>query len=289
MSKKLTTEKWVEKAQLVHGDKYDYTDTIYINSSTKLSIICEEHGEFEQYPANHLNTNGCPKCGRITAVSKYVLYTKEEILETAKAYMDRGEFQRKAPNFYMASVNRGFYEEACAHMNTSYNKVKTTKQFKIELYNLVENEYDILEDYVNRHTKIKFKHNLCGNIYTATPGDFLQGHRCPNCVTSGFNQSKPAVLYYLEVQVDNVIAYKIGITNLSVEKRYSLAELSCIKTLFEISYEIGQDAYNKEQEILKEFSEFKYNGPKLLNRGNTELFIKDITKHEKFNNIIQAY
>ena len=82
---------------------------------------------------------------------------------------------------------------------------------------------------------------------------------------------------------------KIGITNLSVKERYSLVEMSCITILFEISYDLGKDAYSKEQEILKEFSAFKYRGKHLLNRGNTELFIEDITKNEKFNSIIQSY
>lgn len=288
MSKKLTTEEWIKKAIEAHGDKYDYTETVYINASTKLSIICPEHGHFKQYPANHLNTKGCYTCGRKTAISKYVLHTKEEILEAAKSCSDRGEFQSKYPKLYMASVNRGLYEEACTHMKDSYNKLKTTEKFKMELYNLVENDYSVLEDYINRHTKIKFKHNVCGNVYEVTPGTFLRGSRCPTCATYGFNPIKPATLYYLEVQANGITAYKIGITNLSVEKRYSLTELSCIRVLFEISYKVGQEAYDIEQSILKEFSEFKYKGPKLLNRGNTELFMKDITKNEKFNSIVQT-
>lgn len=288
MSKKITTEEWIKKAIEAHGDKYDYTETVYINSSTKLSIICPEHGHFKQYPANHLNSKGCYTCGRKTAISKYVLYTKEEILEAAKSCSDRGEFQRKYPKLYMASVNRGLYEEACTNMKDSYNKVKTTEKFKMEVYNLVENDYDVLGDYVNRHTKIKFKHNVCGNVYEVTPAVFLRGRRCPNCATYGFNPTKPATLYYLEVQVNGITAYKIGITNLSVEERYSLTELSCIRVLFEISYKVGQEAYDIEQSILKEFSEFKYKGPKLLNSGNTELFMKDITKNEKFNSIVQT-
>lgn len=287
MSKKLTTEEWIEKAKGVHGNKYIYTDTVYVNSSTKLSIICKEHGKFNQYPANHLSTNGCPKCGRKTAVSKYALYTKEEILKSAKVYKDRGEFQRKSPNFYMASVNRGFYEEACLHMEDAYNKLKTHEQFQIEIYSLVEGDYTILESYINRHTKIKFKHNICGHTYTTTPGDFLQGKRCPNCTSSGFNPNKPAILYYLKVCVNNIETYKIGITNLTVSKRYSLTELSCITILFEHNYEFGKDAYFMEQKLLKEFADLKYKGPNLLNKGNTELFIKDITKYEKFNHIIQ--
>jgi len=61
-NKKLTTEEFIEKAKLIHGNKYDYSITEYIKQSKKIKIICNIHGEFEQNPNNHLNNNGCPKC-----------------------------------------------------------------------------------------------------------------------------------------------------------------------------------------------------------------------------------
>ena len=61
MGKKLTQEEFIEKAKLKHGDKYDYSDTFYINANTKVRIICNEHGKFEQRAYSHL-TKGCIKC-----------------------------------------------------------------------------------------------------------------------------------------------------------------------------------------------------------------------------------
>lgn len=46
----------------IHGDKYDYSKTNYNGSHKKVCIICPEHGEFWQTPANHLQGQGCPKC-----------------------------------------------------------------------------------------------------------------------------------------------------------------------------------------------------------------------------------
>lgn len=57
-----TTEEWVERAKAVHGNKYNYSKSKYINSITKICVICPEHGEFYVFPNNHLNGNGCPKC-----------------------------------------------------------------------------------------------------------------------------------------------------------------------------------------------------------------------------------
>jgi very-short-patch-repair endonuclease len=54
MSVKLTTEQFIQKAKLLHGDKYDYSLTTYINSQTKVKIICKNRGTFEQRPNDHL-------------------------------------------------------------------------------------------------------------------------------------------------------------------------------------------------------------------------------------------
>ena len=66
MTKKLTKKQFVQKANEKHGgDKYDYREFIYINSSTKGKIMCQEHGTFLQTPSNHLRGKGCPKCGNL--------------------------------------------------------------------------------------------------------------------------------------------------------------------------------------------------------------------------------
>ena len=54
MAQKLTIEKFIEKAKLVHGDKYDYSKVDYINAKTPIIIICPEHGEFIKTPDKHL-------------------------------------------------------------------------------------------------------------------------------------------------------------------------------------------------------------------------------------------
>ena len=46
MSKKKTTEEFVEESKKVHGNKYDYSKVNYINNRTKICIVCPEHGEF---------------------------------------------------------------------------------------------------------------------------------------------------------------------------------------------------------------------------------------------------
>ena len=71
-----TINNWIKKAEEIHKEKYDYYETIYVNSTTKVKIICKIHGLFEQIPYRHLKTNQCcPKCqikskGTIKVISK---------------------------------------------------------------------------------------------------------------------------------------------------------------------------------------------------------------------------
>ncbi|MHA1815314.1 MAG: hypothetical protein ACTSX1_04860 [Candidatus Heimdallarchaeaceae archaeon] len=62
MSRKLTNQEFVSRAEEVHKNKYDYTFSNYKNYNTKVKILCQEHGIFEQAPINHLRGRGCKQC-----------------------------------------------------------------------------------------------------------------------------------------------------------------------------------------------------------------------------------
>ena len=68
LSKRLLKNEFIDKANLIHKDKYDYSIVEYINAHKPVRIICPIHGEFEQRPNNHLyDFNGCPNCGHNTS------------------------------------------------------------------------------------------------------------------------------------------------------------------------------------------------------------------------------
>lgn len=57
-----TTSDFITMARAVHGDKYDYSKSVYKDSHEKIEIICPKHGSFWQAPFNHIQGHGCPKC-----------------------------------------------------------------------------------------------------------------------------------------------------------------------------------------------------------------------------------
>lgn len=64
LRKRLSDETFIKNSIAKHGERYDYTDTVYVNARTKLLIRCVEHGNFYQLPNHHMKGNGCPECGK---------------------------------------------------------------------------------------------------------------------------------------------------------------------------------------------------------------------------------
>lgn len=58
-----TLQNFIKDAINVHGNRYDYSQSEYINAHTQIQIICPDHGPFLITPANHiLKQQGCNIC-----------------------------------------------------------------------------------------------------------------------------------------------------------------------------------------------------------------------------------
>ena len=77
LKRRATKEDFIKKAKQIHGDKYDYSKVEYVDSKTKVCVICPEHGEFWQSPSNHLRHNGCPLCNESKLESTIKLFLEE--------------------------------------------------------------------------------------------------------------------------------------------------------------------------------------------------------------------
>jgi hypothetical protein len=84
-SKRLTIQQFIDKAKLLHGEKFDYSQTVYKNATTKLTIICKIHGEQTMLPHHHTNNKsyGCAMCGK-QAINRNKILTQEEFLNRVK-------------------------------------------------------------------------------------------------------------------------------------------------------------------------------------------------------------
>jgi hypothetical protein len=144
----LTKEQFIEKANKIHNNKYDYTFVNYIGCFIKIKIKCPKHGLYEQTPHNHLCGKGCPKCSHLTSKAQ------KEIYETIKQYESNIELNNKTiirpyeldiylPNQKLAIEYNGIYYHSSKFLNkhNHYKKFINCKNNNIKLIQIFENEW----------------------------------------------------------------------------------------------------------------------------------------------------
>lgn len=77
-TKKITTEEFIARAKIVHGDKYDYSKTVYTKAIEGTIVTCSIHGDFIISARKHINGQGCLKCNNMFRP------TTEEFIEKAE-------------------------------------------------------------------------------------------------------------------------------------------------------------------------------------------------------------
>lgn len=191
IKKKLTTEEFIDKCKLKHGNLYDYSLVNYINATTKVKIICKKHGIFEQNPKNHSCTGyGCPKC---TNKNK----TKNEIINdfniTHNYEYDYSLMNYKKSNIKIKIIcsKHGIFEQTpnghlsgtkCPKCSNVY--VPTTEEFISKVKLIHNNVYDYsLVKYENNRTPIRIICSKHGE-FLQRPANHLNGQGCQKCSES---------------------------------------------------------------------------------------------------------
>lgn len=89
----ITYENFINRAVALHGDKYDYSRVKIVGSNVKTTIICKEHGPWEQMVGNHLAGHGCEKCAGVSKISK-----EDFILRARKIHGDKYDYSKSIIN-----------------------------------------------------------------------------------------------------------------------------------------------------------------------------------------------
>jgi hypothetical protein len=208
----MMTDKFIEKAQEVHKNKYDYSKVNYINCDTKVKIKCLTHDYFfEQIPYNHINKKaGCPKCA-VEYRSSLQRKTSEQFICEAKETHGDDKFnyaETKYTNYNTKitiicnTCKNKFQTNPSTHLkgnggcrvcyanNLSKNMTKTQTQFVEEAKKIHEDKYDYsLVDYIDSQTNIDIICKIHGK-FKQTPNNHLRGKGCKKCATKKISENQ---------------------------------------------------------------------------------------------------
>ena len=166
--KKYNTDAFIKDARKIHGDKYDYSKVEYVNATTKVCIICPEHGEFWQTPNMHLNASqGCPKCAKNHSI------TQEEFMKAIeKSFLEKlpeGTNQDRAMDnltveelfdIFSSIERESDKEEQSSEQglnSTKLERLETEQENLINVYNNSKEALEQLKENKLQHSKGKIE------------------------------------------------------------------------------------------------------------------------------------
>lgn len=200
MKKSKTNEQFVDQAKNVHGNKYIYDKTNYVNKRSKVCITCPKHGDFWQNAQSHLNGCGCKECmkerfrmtydvflSRANNIHNnkydYSLITKENF-KGATSLIEiicpiHGVFRQKVENHL-----HGQGCKKCADNLLSVYKSDTKDEFIKKAKAVHDDKYDYIKvKYINQGTNVCIICKKHGEFWQR-PNHHLSGVGCPSCKSS---------------------------------------------------------------------------------------------------------
>ena len=277
MREKFTLEEFIERANKIHVNKYDYSKTEYVNVKTKICVICPIHGEFFITPNHHLHGVGCPKCaGRYKTTEDIVKEFKE--IHGDKYDYSKVKYVNATTKVCIICPKHGeFWQRPSDHLSgygcphCKGKAKRTTKWFIEKAKETHGNKYDYsMVEYKGCRTPIKILCPIHGEFWQV-PYKHLQGRGCPYC-----NES------HLEKEVRNALdrnkiryVYQCNKSNLNWLKLQSLdfylpeykiaIECQGLQHYAPIEYFGGEEKFSYTKELDRKKKKLcKENGIKLL-------------------------
>jgi len=281
------TKEFVEKAILVHGNKYRYDKTIYQHSMQPLIITCAIHGDFSIRPNNHLSSKqGCQKCSK-----RYKPSTNEFISQAKAIHGSKYDYthviyvNNKTPIELICFDHGSFFPlprdfihkksgcPACANKKRGAYHKKDTNWFIETAQTIHGDKYDYTRVVYQRyHNKVEILCPEHGLFYQTAGGHISQKQGCPTCSVKNYQggygkkrfenfpdlKTKNGKLYVVQCYNLEESFIKIGITQFEINHRLNKGRLpydyNVIHTFDDQMYRL----FLLEQQIKKQFKTFKY-------------------------------
>ena len=186
--KKFDTNVFIKKSKEVHGNKYDYSLTNYINSHDRVKIICSKHGVFEQMPYHHLNGNGCSVCARNKKSSNEDFIKKSIQIHDNKYDYSLVNYINQYTKIKIICPKHGIFEQIPKdHLNKCgcpkcVGRTIKFDDLKDEFISIHGDKYEYFEDsFVGKSFKMKIRCKLHDYIFYQYVDNHLKGWGCPKC------------------------------------------------------------------------------------------------------------
>jgi hypothetical protein len=190
---------FIQEAVVIHGDKYDYSQSTYLGAKEYIDIACPKHGIFQQTPDSHINgKSGCPICASEHATERDLLSEVEvasRIFKASKGTVsvvtgsykgmnskcifecsEHGVFER-----FTNSAMKGIHPCTKCSGGKKFAYGYTTREFEEKIHELISNEITFKPfEYQGKYTRITF---ICPEHgeFIKSAEDIQRRPNCPRC------------------------------------------------------------------------------------------------------------
>ena len=189
MPKRLTSEDFVRRSKVIHGDVYDYSDVQYSTTHIPVEIGCRTHGKFLQLPESHLRGCGCPKCANVYSMTPTEFVDKATKIHHGKFDYSKTKFENVKSNvLIICPIHGEFVQMAKTHLEGAGclqckydNQRLGLEEFINRSSKIHQSRYDYTNvKYVDNHTNVSIICPIHGE-FTQQPRTHMKGHGCPHC------------------------------------------------------------------------------------------------------------
>ena len=190
MAKQLTQIEIIARANKEHSNKYDYSKVIYLDSKTKIEIICPEHGSFWQNPVHHYSRRqGCPKCagGRVKMTCANFVERSNKIHNNVYDYTLVYQVSSRLKVDIVCKEHGVFQQRCDQHLEGTgcpkcASKIGTLDKFMLGAFNKFGDQFDYSQvKFVSNSVKVQI---ICPEhgVFTQTPYNHLNSaYGCKKC------------------------------------------------------------------------------------------------------------
>jgi very-short-patch-repair endonuclease len=184
------TELFISKANKIHKNRYDYSKVNYINAKTKITIICREHGDFQQTPSNHLSNYNCQKCAKNYQLDTNSFIEKAINIHNYKYDYSKVNYINADTQIIIICREHGeFTQIPDFHINRKCGCPKCSNNVRLDLLEFIykadkihDNKYDYSKiEYINNRKPVIIICKKHGE-FSQIPFVHLLKHGCPNCI-----------------------------------------------------------------------------------------------------------
>ena len=112
----LSNDDFIKKSKLVHGEKYDYSETVYTKAKERVKIICRTHGAFYQIAYEHMKGSDCKLCSARKVLASAFIHRSMKIHNNKYLYPDTGYYNHASNVKIICPVHGEFAMNARSHI-----------------------------------------------------------------------------------------------------------------------------------------------------------------------------